>query len=115
MLITGSDSVRPYWCKYLTGVEGIVSGACIYVLLLIVLLYCMKVVVVDSMDGDEELSTAFKEVYTILQEESLRSLPLMVLLHKQDLSPKLEEEVCVMFLLQDFCKNFKFVHAIIYS
>lgn len=22
---TGSDSVRPYWCKYLTGVEAIVS------------------------------------------------------------------------------------------
>lgn len=49
----------------------------------------------DSTDSDEELSMAFKEVHAILQEESLRSLPLMVLLHKQDLNARSEEEVCV--------------------
>ena len=47
----------------------------------------------DSADGEEALSAAFKEIHTILQEEALRSLPLMVLLHKQDLSPKSEHEV----------------------
>lgn len=47
----------------------------------------------DSTNGEEELSTAFKEVHAILQEESLRSLPLMVLLHKQDLSSTSEQEV----------------------
>jgi len=50
-------------------------------------------VVVDSTDGEEELLTAFKEIHNILQEESLNSLPLMVLLHKQDVNPKSEQEV----------------------
>ena len=48
---------------------------------------------VDSTDGEEVLSAAFKEIHAVLQEEALRSLPLMVLLHKQDLSPKSEHEV----------------------
>ena len=53
----------------------------------------------DSTDGEEELLTAFREIYAILQEESLRSLPLMVLLHKQDRDPKSEEEVCICVVI----------------
>ena len=55
----------------------------------------------DSTNSDEELSVAFKEVHTILQEELLKSLPLMVLLHKQDVNPRSEEEVHVLY----FCKK----------
>ena len=47
----------------------------------------------DSTDDEEGLLMAFKEIHAILQEESLRSLPLMVLLHKQDLNPISEQEV----------------------
>lgn len=54
-------------------------------------------VVVDSTNSEEELLTAFREIYAILQEESLRSLPLMVLLHKQDRDPKSEEKIQTHF------------------
>lgn len=52
----------------------------------------------DSTEDKEALLTAFKEIHAILQEESLRSLPLMVLLHKQDLNPVSEQEVLVYVL-----------------
>lgn len=56
----------------------------------------------DSTDGEEELLTAFKELRAVLQEESLNTLPLMILLHKQDLNAKSEQEASVLL-----CSNIR--------
>jgi len=47
------------------------------------------------MSNDNQLDTAYTEISTLLQDTRLTGLPLVVLLHKQDLGHKSEQEVSV--------------------
>ncbi|XP_065912329.1 ADP-ribosylation factor-like protein 15 isoform X2 [Dysidea avara] len=82
----GGDSVRPYWCRYLTGVEAVI-------------------VVVDIMSNDNEFDTAYAEISALLEDSQLTGLPLMVLLNKQDLGYKSEQEVQAHFDIEKLREN----------
>ncbi|EAR89180.2 ADP-ribosylation factor(Arf)/Arf-like (ARL) small GTPase family protein (macronuclear) [Tetrahymena thermophila SB210] len=74
----GQSGIRPYWRSYYPNTNGIIY-------------------VVDSVDKDR-LDTTKQELLSMLQEEELKAVPLMVLANKQDLAGAQSEEKISEFM-----------------
>ena len=70
--IGGQKAIRPYWKNYYENTDGMVF-------------------VVDSSD-EERLNECVEELQSLLGEESLNKVPLLVYANKQDLQFALEAE-----------------------
>ena len=70
--IGGQKAIRPYWKNYYDNTDGLVY-------------------VVDSSD-DKRLSECTEELQSLLAEESLVNVPLLVFANKQDLQFALDAE-----------------------
>ena len=70
--IGGQQAIRPYWKNYYDNTDGMVF-------------------VVDSSD-EERLGECVEELQTLLAEEILQKVPLLVYANKQDLQFALEAE-----------------------
>ena len=80
--IGGQKAIRAYWPNYYEGTDGLVY-------------------VVDSSD-EQRISECLEELTTLLDEEDLKSVPLLVFANKQDLDMALDaEEVMEQTKLQD--------------
>ena len=77
--IGGQKAIRPYWKNYFENTDGLVY-------------------VVDSSD-EVRLKECSDELQSLLSEDNLKSVPLLVFANKQDLQFALEaEEVSKIFL-----------------
>lgn len=70
--IGGQKAIRPYWKNYYENTDGLVF-------------------VVDSSD-EERINECYEELGSLLQEEGLSKVPLLVFANKQDLTFALEAD-----------------------
>lgn len=70
--IGGQKAIRPYWKNYYENTDGLVF-------------------VVDSSD-ENRLTECTEELQSLLQEENLKNVPLLVFANKQDLQFALDAE-----------------------
>ncbi|CAI2381607.1 unnamed protein product [Moneuplotes crassus] len=90
--IGGQKAIRAYWPNYFEGTDGLVY-------------------VVDSSD-EERLGECLEELTTLLGEDDLKDVPLLVFANKQDLDLALEaEEVMEHTKLNDITDRVWFIQA----
>ena len=90
--IGGQKAIRAYWPNYYEGTDGLVY-------------------VVDSSD-EQRLTECLEELTTLLAEEDLKNVPLLVFSNKQDLDLALEaEEVMEHTKLQEITDRTWFIQA----
>ncbi|CAD8177100.1 unnamed protein product [Paramecium octaurelia] len=78
----GQNAIRLYWRSYYPNTNGIIY-------------------VIDSFD-EGRLKTSKEELMTLLQEEELKNVPLLILANKQDMQGALSEtEICEFLKLEE--------------
>ena len=88
--IGGQKAIRPYWKNYYDNTDGLVF-------------------VVDSSD-EERLNECIEELNSLLVEEGLNKVPLLVYANKQDLQFALEaEEILSQLKLSDIENRRSFI------